>query len=110
MRPLHEGEIPSDWKYVEVIPVHKKGPHNSLQNYHPISLTSITCKTMESIIREHLMHHMMADNIFANQQHGSCITQLLGFLDNWFQNFDSNIYIDVIYLDMAKAFDSVPHK
>ena len=28
------------------------------------------CKTMDSIIREHLIHHMMTNNLFANQQHG----------------------------------------
>ncbi len=115
MKSLREWEITNDWKYAEVIPVHKKGPCNSPQNYHPISLTSIACKMMESIIREYLMHHMPMNNLFANQKHGflpcrSCITQLLEVLDNWFQNFYSNICNDVIYLDMAKAFYSAPHK
>ncbi len=58
---------------------------------------------------------MPAAHLITNQQHGflpgrSCITQLIDVLDNWFQKFDSNICIDVIYLDMAKAFDLVLHK
>ena len=53
MRSLCEGEIPNDWKYAEVIPVHQKGPRNSPQNYRSVSLMSIAFKMMESIIREH---------------------------------------------------------
>ncbi len=115
-RSLEESVVPKDWRRTEVIPVHKKGPINLPCNYRPISLTSIACKIMESIIREYLMKHMIDNDLFAEQQHGflpgrSCATQLLDVLDDWFLNFDKNVPIDVkIYLDMAKAFDTAPHR
>ena len=50
-------------------------------------------------------------------QHGfmkgrSCITQLLETLDMWTETLDKGGVIDAIYLflDFAKAFDSVPHE
>ena len=36
-------------------------------------------------------------------------TQLLEVLDKWTDILDKGGDIDVIYLDLAKAFDSVPH-
>ncbi|CAB4038391.1 Hypothetical predicted protein, partial [Paramuricea clavata] len=47
-------------------------------------------------------------------QHGfarnrSCITQLLRVLHSIGQNLDQNIQTDILYLDFAKAFDSVDH-
>lgn len=47
-------------------------------------------------------------------QHGflknrSCVTQLLSVLHDVGLNLDMNIQADVIYLDFAKAFDSVDH-
>ena len=40
----------------------------------------------------------------------SCSTQLLKVLDEWTKQIDQGLPIDVIYMDFAKAFDSVPHK
>ena len=47
-------------------------------------------------------------------QHGflhgrSCVTQLLTTLHRIGQLLDNNIQMDVIFLDFAKAFDSVDH-
>ena len=48
-------------------------------------------------------------------QHGfvsgrSCTTQLLKVVDKWSDVLDQGGALDAIYLDFAKAFDSVPHK
>ena len=47
-------------------------------------------------------------------QHGflpnrSCVTQLLSVLHTVGQSLDKNIQADLIYLDFAKAFDTVDH-
>jgi len=70
---------------------------------------------MESIIRDHLVHHIMENQLFCDAQHGfvpgrSCTTQLLTILDLWTEIFDSGDPIDAVYLDFRKAFDSVPHQ
>ena len=40
---------------------------------------------------------------------GSCVSNLLEFLDYVTKNLDNRNSVDVIYLDFAKAFDKVPH-
>ena len=39
----------------------------------------------------------------------SCITQLIECLNDWTDSFDNKLGTDAIYLDLAKAFDTVPH-
>ena len=60
------------------------------------------------------MKHLKDTNLLAKDQHGfiggrSCNTQLLEIMEMWTKFIDLNIPWDCIYLDFAKAFDSVPH-
>ena len=41
------GQIPAEWKLANVVPVHKKGPKTSVENYRPISLISLVMKIFE---------------------------------------------------------------
>ena len=50
-----EGELPQDWKYAFITPLHKKGEKKFAGNYRPISLISIVCKVMESIIKDDIL-------------------------------------------------------
>ena len=79
-----------------------------------MSLTSIACKILESIIKDSLSHHFTVNNLFSINQHGfqvgfSCVTQLLKVLEDWTTAIDLGQSVDVIYLDFQKAFNRVPH-
>ena len=63
-KTMDEGCIRQDWKMVYVSPVFKKGARNKAENYRPISLTSIVCKLMESFVKDSIMTHMRAENLF----------------------------------------------
>ena len=45
-----------------------------------------------------------------SEKNRSTILQLLTVMNEWTEALDDGIYIDTVYLDFRKAFDSVPHK
>jgi len=49
------GYLPDDWKLAEVTAIYKKGSKSDAGNYRPVSLTSVCCKVLESILRDHIM-------------------------------------------------------
>ena len=114
-RSLETGEVPDDWRTANVTPIHKKGDKTDPSNYRPVSLTSQVCKVMESIVRRHLMTHLVRNNILSDKQHGfregrSCLTNLLELVEKWIDILEQGDGIDVAYLDFRKAFDLVSHR
>ncbi len=112
---LHTHEVPNDWKLAHVIPIYKgKGPKHDPKNYRPISLTSVLCKVMEKVVRGTLLDHLAGNLLISPHQHGflarhSTTTQLIEFLSWVTEQADAGNAVDIIYLDIAKAFDSVSH-
>ena len=113
-RSMQEGHVPSSWKQACITPIFKKGSKKDPGNYRPVSLTSIACKLMESVVRDGMVAHLKTNNLLAKEQHGfvrgrSCVTQLLESLESWTKILDDHGCLDVVYFDFMKAFDTVPH-
>ena len=110
------GKIPHQWSTANVSPIFKnKGSPSLVSNYRPISLTCVACKVMESIIRDTLLAFLSKNNLISSHQHGfvhgkSTVTQLLECLNFWHKSLDEGKVVDVIYLDVSKAFDTVSHQ
>ena len=114
-KSLNEGVLPNDWLKACVTAIHKKGDKSVADNYRPISITSILCKIMESLVRDKIVDHMVSNNLISSKQHGfvplgNCITNLLSCFEEWINILESGNTVDVVYTDFAKAFDSVPHR
>ena len=102
-----EGIVPS--------PLFKKGSRNKPENYRPVSLTSVICKLLETLIRDHMVEFLVKHNLINTSQHGflkarSCLTNLLCFFEEITKWVDDGSPVDVVYLDFQKAFDKVPHQ
>ena len=113
-KSLTTGKVPNEWKLANVTPIFKKGDKSQPKNYRPISLTSVVCKLMETIIRDKIVNFLEENKIIKDSQHGfrnkrSCLTNLLDFYNEVYSMYDDTRSVDVIYLDFQKAFDKVPH-
>jgi hypothetical protein len=69
---------------------------------------------MESLLRAHILDYLEEEDLISPAQHGflpgrSVSTQLLECLEEWTEALDEGECTDIIYLDLSKAFDSVPH-
>ena len=61
------GIVPTDWKRANITPIYKKDDKKDPENDRPVSLTSILCKIMESIIKDYLKD--IKDNISQRKQY-----------------------------------------
>ncbi|GAB0202899.1 mitochondrial enolase superfamily member 1 [Grus japonensis] len=83
------GKVPTDWKRGNITPIFKKGKKEDPENYRPVSLTSMPGKIMEQTLLETMLRHMEDKEVIAS--------------------VDKRRAADVIYLDLCKAFDTIPH-
>ena len=111
---LQQGCIPDEWKKALITPIYKNGDRSCPANYRPISLTCIVCKTLEHIISTSIYNHLEEYTILYPEQHGfrrrrSCETQLISTIYDFATALNNAEQVDVILLDLSKAFDNVPH-
>ena len=85
-KSLSEGFVPEDWRLANVSTIFKKGVKCKPENYRPISLTSLVCKTTESLLRDKIVDHLQKNNLINPSEQGfmkqkSCLTNLSYFLE-----------------------------
>ena len=66
---LQEGIVPLECKEANMIPLFKKASRNKSVNYRPVSLTSVICKLLETIIRDHMMDFLIKHKLKNPSQH-----------------------------------------
>ncbi len=109
---MRTAQLPSQWKTANVVPVHKKSSKRDVTNYRPVSLLCIISKVMERCIFDSI-YPILKPHI-SKHQHGfvsgrSSATQLTEAYHTTGEALDSGEQTDVIFLDLAKALDSVSH-
>ncbi len=88
---LQSGTFPTCEKQAKVLPVYKSNEKSKLDNYHPISVTTVFSKIIEKLIRDYLE----SNNLICPNQ--------LGFRPNRSTNHAVTYLVDDIRTNMDKA-------
>ncbi|XP_071959459.1 uncharacterized protein [Antedon mediterranea] len=111
-RLLELQTIPDEWNKGIIIPVHKKGPKNDLNNYRGITLNSCVSKVFTRIISNNISKFLESNNILSEIQGGfrkdhRCDDHIftLKCIASTRQAEGKNTYM--AFLDFRKAFDTV---
>ena len=109
---LFQHSLPAKWKIHGITPIHKSGDRGCISNYRPISLLSSSSKVLERLIYTKLMDFLYPSITpvqFGFLSDHSSLQQLLLFYNQILGCSISPSQWDVLFLDFAKAFDSVAH-
>ena len=92
--------FPDTWKKSNIVPVHKKGDKQIVDNYRPVSLLPILGKNFERVIFNSIFEDVEENNLLCPNQSGfrpsdSSEYQLLSILHEIYKSFDCNPSKDV---------------
>lgn len=108
------GIFPYQLKKAKIIPLHKKGEFQNINNYRPVSILPIFSKVVEKIIFNQLVAFIEKYKILSNSQFGfrrgkSTADALLDLTDMVMDNFETGVCSLGVFVDLSKAFDCVSH-
>ena len=111
---LHLGYYPNAMKVARVVPIHKGGDINDINNYRPISVLTQFNRLFERILASRLMDFFEKNEIITSKQFGfmkkhSTEHAILDLKEYITQNLVNKKITAVLFLDLKKAFDSVSH-
>ena len=110
-----QGIVPETLKISRVTPVHKGGDSSDPTNYRPISILSTFSQIFEKLVYQQLLnyiekHQILNDYQFGFRKNRSTEQSIIEITEGFKKSIDNNLYTCGIFLDFAKAFDTVNHK
>lgn len=111
---FYSGVFPEQLKNSTVVPVYKDKMRDDCNNYRPISIISNIAKIAEKCIKSRLLSFLDKHKILNNQQFGfiqnkSTTDAIYEVLTSVTNSVNKDERTCAVFLDLAKAFDTVPH-
>ena len=110
------GNYPNKLIFATVTPAHKADSKMSLNNYRPISVLPIFGRILERLLHRRLMNFLLTNGALFEHQYGfqpkknPTNMAILDIYAKIVKSFENNDIACCIFLDFAKAFDTVNHK
>lgn len=109
------GVWPSLFGVGVVTPIFKCGDPLEVANYRPITVISNLAKVAEKVLKRRICDFLDKNDILSSQQFGfreaRSTQDAISFLvDNLYKSIDANKPTLCLFVDLAKAFDTVSHE
>ena len=109
-KSLIEGDVPNEWREANVMFLFKKVSKLAASIYRPVSLTSVCCKIMESLIMDQITNNLNRHKLIKSSQYGfvykkSCIINLSECKQVVSGLVNENKSVDVLLTDFENSFD-----
>ena len=107
-----QSTFPGLLKCAELSPIYKKSDSLQKGNYRPVSVLTVISKLYESVMNDQMTEHfieILEDLLCAYRKGYSCQALLSKCVDDWKLALDSKNYVGVLFMDLSKAFDCLPH-
>ena len=113
-KSIGNGEFPQILKHSKIIPIFKADNKMLASNYRPISLLPIIGKILEKLMHSRLMSFFNKYEIINRNQYGfqkgkSTEHAIIDLQSRIVEAFERNEKPCCLFLDFAKAFDTVDH-
>ena len=111
---ISTGIFPTAWKVGRITPI-PKGTNNSLPSgYRPISVLPVVSKLIECHIKDVIETFLKLNYPISSRQWGfmskrSTVSALIKVIEDWLYALDQGFEVCVVFFDISKAFDTVPH-
>lgn len=114
-RSLEVGIFPTPLKNALIKPIYKNGDKTEPENYRPISLISNLAKIYEKLLKKRIISYLDKNKIISARQYGfrearSTEDAMAELTANIYKSLDESKPCLCIFVDLAKAFDTVNHK
>ena len=112
-KSLDFGYVPKILKIGKQTPVHKAGKY-SVSNFRPITVCNAFSKILEKVVRSRLETFLKNNKILNKYQFGfrkahSTTHAIINLFEATLDGLESKLKVGGVYLDISKAFDTVPH-
>ena len=106
--------FPSILKDAHITPIFKKENVSVLTNYRPISVTPTSAKVFERFLLNQLVEYLekfepLIQKQFGFQSQKSSTDAVHYFIEKIIGNMEDNNDTGAVFLDLAKAFNSISH-
>lgn len=109
---LTKKKIPDKWHETIIVPIHKKGKREDLENYRPIAITNVMYRLFMKIMTYRLADVIEKTQLLHNKQSafikgGGTHERILDMLHTYNDAKRRNHPLYVMFLDIAGAYDTV---
>ena len=112
---LDSGTFPIKWGMGIVTPIPKTtSKSKQAKHWRPITQISLPWKFLERIVHTQLSSYLENNDILYTNQHGfrsdrSTSSAVFGILKTLFENWNKGLISTCVFIDFARAFDSIDH-